>query len=133
MSERNPDAAIPPGRAESSIAFTRAMGAVETRCAQIRTAIALGKLDGIEHLFQHAGNVWLAGRTACRHLHERGNAQSPYCVSARELLRSNGTEILKLIDLATTESTELQGILRDLRETLTRVMKEQFLSSPEPR
>lgn len=127
MNDRNSGSASTNGAAEPNVAFRQAMAAVETYCAEFRTALAVNDFDRAEDAGQRAVDIWLAGRLVCGRLLTRGNPTSPYNEAALKLLHLNGAEVMALLKRLVAEAPpDLRKPMEDLRRTLGAAIVEPF-------
>ncbi len=96
-----------PRRAAPSVAFDRAMTAVDTRCTYLTSLLDGSDLARIEQVARSAANLWLTGRSALRRLVERDRAACPQVAEARQRLDASYVRLLRVLRRAHSEARDL--------------------------
>jgi hypothetical protein len=96
-----------PSRAAPSLAFDRAMTAVEARCTYLTSLLDGAHLTRIEQVARSAAHLWLTGRSALRRQIERDRTPSPHVAEARQRMDETYARLLAVIRRAYSKAPDL--------------------------
>jgi hypothetical protein len=134
MNKNDSQLEVPETRVTPSVAFSRHMIGVRSRCKQLSDAVRGYDLERVIHLTGHAAQLWLSARRDCRRVLQEVRADSLYAESARSELEETYMNLLETFRdaLDKIHVSRVRRAVLDARALLTTANAEPLIGSGGP-